>query len=490
MRPLLHDVADHAAEWLESLGERPVRPERGPTELQLSDVLGNAPLPVEEVIGQLVREAEPGLTAINSPRFFGFVMGGAHPAGLAADWLATAWDQNVGLAAPTPAAAAFEDIAGRWLAGLLGLPATASFALVTGCQMAHVTGLAAARHRVLADAGHDVARDGLVGAPPIRILAGAERHVTVDRALRLLGIGSAAIEPVATDHRGAMHAGDLAAALATGDGRPTIVVAQVGNVNGGGIDPIEEVCAAARAAGAWVHVDGAFGLWAAASPSRRHLVRGVEHADSWATDAHKWLNVPFDCGLAFVRDRAAHRAAMTVTAAYLVQDPDGPREPMDWTPEFSRRARGLAVYATLRALGRDGVAELVDRLCACAERFAERLGAAGFEVLEQELNQVVVACHSDVATDATVAAAQAEGTCYPSATTWRGRRCIRISVCNWQTTFADVDRSVDALAAARRPRSVPVGGVVPEPDHAPFALEAEDAQRRRAQRQARGGRGR
>jgi glutamate/tyrosine decarboxylase-like PLP-dependent enzyme len=447
-RALLHEVADRAADWLDDLPHRPVGSARTPEELQITETLTDAPLPVERVIADLVEEAAPGLLAINSPRFFGFVMGGAHPAAVAADWLASAWDQNTGLSAPTPATAAFEAVAGRWLAALFGLPETASFAFVTGCQMAHVTGLAAARHRVLAQAGHDVERDGLAGAPRIRVFAGDERHVTVDRALRLLGLGTGSVEPVATDDRGAMLPDALAQAL-TGDG-PTIVVAQVGNVNGGGIDPIEDVCATAGAAGAWVHVDGAFGLWAAASPSRRHLARGVERADSWVTDAHKWLNVPFDCGMAFVRDRDAHRAAMSVTAAYLVQDAEGPREPMDWTPEFSRRARGLAVYATLRALGRDGVAELVDRLCDCAERFAQRLGDAGFEVLGQELNQVVVARENDRATDATLAAVQADGTCYPSGTTWRGRRCIRLSVCNWQTAAEDVDRSVEAMAAAAR----------------------------------------
>ena len=447
-RRLLHDVADRSADWLDALPDRPVGPARAPADMEVTAALGDAPLPVDQVIAELAAEAAPGLTAINSPRFFAFVMGGAHPAGIAADWLASAWDQNVGLAAPTPAAAAFEDVAGRWLADLLGLPAGVSFALVTGCQMAHVTALAAARHRVLANAGHDVERDGLVGAPAIRVLAGEERHVTVDRALRLLGLGTGSVEPVATDGSGAMRADRLAVALAAGDPRPTIVIAQAGNVNGGAVDPLEDVCAAARAAGAWVHVDGAFGMWAAASPARRHLVRGAERADSWATDAHKWLNVPFDCGVAFVRDREAHRAAISVTAAYLVQDAGGPREPMDWTPEFSRRARGIAVYATLRALGRDGVAELVDRLCACAERFAERLADAGFAVLQQQLNQVLVACESDRATDATLAAVQADGTCYPSGTTWRGRRCIRISVSNWQTTAADVDRSVEAIAAA------------------------------------------
>jgi glutamate/tyrosine decarboxylase-like PLP-dependent enzyme len=274
-RALLHDVADRAADWLDALDDRPVRPDASPAELRVTGALGDAPLPVDEVVAELAREAVPGLTAINSPRFFGFVMGGAHPAGIAADWLATAWDQNAGLAAPTPAAAAFEDVAGRWLGELLGLPATASFALVTGCQMAHVTALAAARHRVLAGVGHDVERDGLVGAPRIRVLAGEERHVTVDRALRLLGLGTGSIEPVPTDARGAMRAELLADALDAGAGRPTIVLAQAGNVNGGAIDPMEDVCAAARAHGAWVHVDGAFGLWAAASPSRRHLVRGV-----------------------------------------------------------------------------------------------------------------------------------------------------------------------------------------------------------------------
>jgi len=439
-RSLLHEVADHAADWLDGMAERPVAP--ATLDVAVTRDLDDDPVAVEQVVADLVREAGPGLTAMNSPRFFGFVIGGTHPAGLAADWLVTAWDQNSALNEPTPATVAFEEVAGTWLAELLRLPATASFALVTGCQMAHVTALAAARHRVLADAGHDVERDGLFGAPRVRVLAGEERHVTVDCALRYLGLGTACVVPVAVDEQGAMRADAVAAELAAGGG-PTIVVAQAGNVNGGSIDPLEEVCAAAREAGAWVHVDGAFGLWAAASPARAHLVRGAEQADSWATDGHKWLNVPFDCGIVFIRDREAHRAALSVTAAYIPQADGGPREPLDWTPEFSRRARGVAVYATLRALGRNGVAELVDRLCACAERFAAGLAEAGFEVLGQELNQVVFA-----GDDATVAAAHADGTCYPSATTWHGRRCIRLSVCNWQTTFEDVDRSVEALSRA------------------------------------------
>jgi aromatic-L-amino-acid decarboxylase len=379
---------------------------------------------------------------MGSARYFGFVIGGAYPAAIAADWMASAWDQNSGLASPTPSVAAIEEIAGAWLIDLLGLPADASFALVTGCQMAHVTALAAARHRLMADAGWDVEADGLVGAPPIRALVCEERHVTLDRALRLLGLGSAFIEPVAVDECGAMRADALEAALEGADG-PTLVCAQAGNVNTGAIDPLDAVCDLGHAAGAWVHVDGAFGLWAAASPARRGLLKGCERADSWATDGHKWLNVPYDCGIAVVADRQAHCAAMSVQASYLQQG-EGLREPMDWTPEFSRRARSLPVYAVLRSLGRTGVAELVDRLCDCAERFAAELGRLpGVEVIAQGLNQVLVRPAGDV--DAIVRGIQDEGTCWVSGTTWRGTRCIRISVCNWQTTFEDVDRSFAAM---------------------------------------------
>jgi glutamate/tyrosine decarboxylase-like PLP-dependent enzyme len=446
-RSLLREVADEAAAWFEELGVRPVRAAATASQLSVTTALNDEPIAVEQVIRELARDAAPGLTASGSPRFFGFVIGGAHPAGLAADWLASAWDQNAGAASVAPAAAVFEAVAGRWMAELLGLPLEASFALVTGSQMGHVTALAAARHSVLAAAGHDVERDGLVGAPSIRVLACEERHVTVDRALRLLGLGTAALEPVAVDERGAMRADALAEALERGDRGAAIVVAQVGNVNTGAIDPVREICTAARQAGAWVHVDGAFGLWAAASPAHRRLVDGVELADSWVTDAHKWLNVPYDSGAVFVRDRDAHRAALAMASAYVPHDA-GVREPIDWTPEFSRRARGFAVYATLRALGRHGVADLVDRLCACADRFAERLPAAGFAVHARGLNQVLIGLPSDEATDATLAAIQADGTCYPTSTTWRGRRCIRISVCNWQTTALDVDRSIEAMRVA------------------------------------------
>jgi glutamate/tyrosine decarboxylase-like PLP-dependent enzyme len=447
MRELLTAAADHAATYLESVNERPVRAQLDPA------VVGDAfdwrlpddPLDPKLVLDELVAQAEPGIAALGSPRYFGFVIGGTLPAALAADWMTSTWDQNNGLAAITPSLAAIEELTGAWLLDLLGLPRSASFAFVTGCQMAHVTALAAARQRVLADEGWDVGRDGLIGAPSIRVLVGEERHITVDRALRLLGLGTAALEPVACDERGAMRADALADALRQRRG-PTIVCAQAGNVNTGAVDPLDEICRLAHAAGAWVHVDGAFGMWAAASPRRRELVRGCGDADSWATDAHKWLNVPYDCGLAFVADRESHQRAMSVSASYLEQG--GPvRDPLDWTPEFSRRARAVPVYAALRALGRSGVADLVDQLCACAERFAERLAEQdGIEVVAQDLNQVLVRAED---TDALVSEVQREGTCWMGATTWRGMRCMRISVSNWQTTFEDVDRSVEAIARAR-----------------------------------------
>ncbi len=451
MRDLLTAAAGHAAAYLESVPERPVRAELGPEAVRdrLDRRLPDGPQDPRRVLDDLVAAADPGITAMGSARYFGFVIGGALPAALAADWMTAAWDQNAGLASPTPSAAAVEELAGEWLIDLLGLPSGASFAFVTGCQLAHVTALAAARHRVLANVGWDVEADGLAGAPGVRVLAGEERHVTLDRALRLLGLGTASVQPLAVDEGGAMRADALAAALA--DARsPTIVCAQAGNVNTGAIDPLDEICRLAGVAGAWVHVDGAFGLGAAASERRRELLRGCERADSWATDAHKWLNVPYDSGMAFVADPEAHRAAMTIAASYLQQG-EPVREPMDWNPEFSRRGRAFPVYAALRSLGRSGVAELVDRTCECAERFAERLGRAeGFDVLAQGLNQTLVRVADDGdATDRVVAEVQREGTCWLSATTWRGVRCIRISVSNWQTTVDDVDRSVAAIVAAR-----------------------------------------
>jgi glutamate/tyrosine decarboxylase-like PLP-dependent enzyme len=347
-------------------------------------------------------------------------------------------------------------VTGRWVKQVLGLPDGAGVGFVTGAQMANVTGLAAARYDVLRRAGWDVHARGLMGAPQVRILAGAEAHVTVRRALRLLGFGLDTIEDVPVDDQGRMRADALAEVLSGGTG-PAIVCAQVGNVASGASDPMREVVAAAHAHDAWVHVDGAFGLWAAASPHRKPLLAGVERADSWATDAHKWLNVPYDSGLVFCAHPAAHRAAMGVRAAYLVHADGSGRDPLDHNPEFSRRARGFAVYAALRALGRGGVAEIVDRCCALARRFADRLGAAdGVTVLNDVvLNQVLVRFDGpDERTRSVIDAVRADGTCYVSGTTWQGRAAMRISVTNWTTDADDVDASVKAvlaLAAARRP---------------------------------------
>jgi glutamate/tyrosine decarboxylase-like PLP-dependent enzyme len=453
---LLTAAADHAAAYLDGLPERRIGPaETDPAALRaaLGGPLPEAPSEPRAVVDALVAGAGPGLMASQSPRFFGFVFGGALPAALAADWLASAWDQNAVLYVAAPAAAVAEEVVGGWLAELLGVPATASFAITTGCQMAHATGLAAARHHVLARAGWDVEARGLTGAPPIRLLANADLHVTVLRAVRLLGLGTDSIVRLDTDAQGSMLPAALRDALAAADG-PAIVCAQAGEVNSGAFDPLDEVCDAAAEHGAWVHVDGAFGLWAAAAPSHRHLVAGVGRADSWATDAHKWLNVPYDAGLAFVAHPDAHHGAFSAGAAYL---PTGARDAMDWTPDSSRRARSFAIWAALRSLGREGVAEMVERCCACARRFGEVLDAQdGVAVLNDVvLNQVLVRfADDDATTDAVVAAVQADGTCWMGPTAWRGRRAMRISVSNWATTFDDVDRSCAAiLSAARDPNA-------------------------------------
>jgi glutamate/tyrosine decarboxylase-like PLP-dependent enzyme len=459
VRTLLERTTAHAADFLEGLPERPVGPAATPEQLRkaFDGPLPDGPLDPARVVDDLVAAADPGLAAIPGGRYFGFVIGGGLPAALAADWLTATWDQNAGLYAISPALAVVEDVCGRWLAELLGLPAGSSFAVVTGCQMANFTALAAARHHVLAAAGWDVEAQGLAGAPPVRVLAGAERHVTIDRALRFLGLGSASLRPVPVDGQGRMRADGLRAALAGADG-PTIVCAQAGNVNTGAVDPLGPVCDAAHQAGAWVHVDGAFGLWAAASPSLAHLVEGVGRADSWATDGHKWLNVPYDCGLVFTAHPAAHRAAMSVTASYLVQaEADGRRDAVDWTPEFSRRARGFAVYAALRCLGRSGLAELVERCCGHARRFADRLGReTGVEVCnEVVLNQVLVRFldpggDHDARTREVVRRVQDDGTCWLGGSTWQDRAVMRVSVSSWATTEDDVDRSVEAILRAAR----------------------------------------
>jgi glutamate/tyrosine decarboxylase-like PLP-dependent enzyme len=449
-RELLRRTAELAADFLDSLDRRAVWPDASVEELRgsLGGSLQDEPLDPAEVIEELVRGAEPGVVGIPSGRYFGFVIGGAVPASLAADWLTSVWDQNAGLVVGGPSAAVVEAIAGAWLKDVLGIPASASFSFVTGCQMAHVTGLAAARHAVLNRVGWDVERDGLTGAPPIRVILGGRRHVTIDRALRLLGLGSEASIRLETDGQGRMRTQALAEAMRTVEG-PSIVCGQVGEVNTGAVDPLSDIADLCADAEAWLHLDGAFGLWASASPSLRPLVAGVERADSWATDAHKWLNVPYDCGLAFVADPDAHRAAMRLVAEYLVVDEKATRDAMDWTPEFSRRARGFAVYAALRSLGRSGVAELVDRCCRHARTFGDELSRLpGCEILNEiVLNQVLFRFGDDATTNAVLAAVQDSGEAWMSGTLWDGRAAIRISVSNWRTSDDDVART---LAAFRR----------------------------------------
>jgi glutamate/tyrosine decarboxylase-like PLP-dependent enzyme len=450
---VLRLAADYSSQFLRTLDARPVRPAASVEELR--EALGG-PLPERgrepaQVIAELIDGVEPGLMAMPSGRFFGFVIGGALPVTVAADWLTSTWDQNAGLMGPAPGAGVVEEIALAWLRELLLLPDDVSAGFVTGCQMAHVTALAAARHRVLERAGWDLAREGLQGAPRIRVIVGEERHVTVDRALRYLGIGTAQIEAVPVDGQGRMRADLLPDALAAGTG-PTIVCAQLGNVNTGSCDDVVAVADAVEGTDAWLHVDGAFGLWAAASPRFRHLVAGADRADSWATDAHKWLNVPYDSGIAFCADREAHRAAMSVQASYLVQvDDDAARDQMDWTPEFSRRARGFPIYAAIRALGREGVAAMVERCCDHAALFARLLGAQpDVQILNHVvLNQVLVRFGDDDGiTQATIKAVQDDGTCWLAGTSWQGRAAMRISVSNWQTTSEDVERSAAAILQA------------------------------------------
>ncbi|HEY7207670.1 MAG TPA: pyridoxal-dependent decarboxylase [Gaiellaceae bacterium] len=453
---VFRQVADYAAGFVESLDERRVGWTASVEELEgtLGGSLPEGPSEPGAVVAELIAGAEPGLVAIPGGRYFGFVIGGAVPASVAADWLTSVWDQNAGLYVGGPAAAVVEEVCRRWLAELLGLPADVSVAFVTGCQMAHVTALAAARHHVLAQADWDVGRDGLAGAPALRVVVGEKRHGTLDRALRLLGIGSSSLVVVPADDQGRTPAGALEAALAGGDG-PTIVCAQAGEVNTGSFDPLDAIADLAEANGAWLHVDGAFGLWAAASPSLRHLVRGAERADSWATDCHKWLNVPYDSGLAFCAHPDAHRAAMSATGEYLLHAQDKrERDESDWTPELSRRARGFAVYAAIRSLGRRGIADLVERCCSHARLFAERLEAEGIEVLNDVvLNQVLVRFGDDAQTRAAIELIQDEGTCWAGGTTWQGHAAMRISVSNWRTTERDVERSIAAMVSVARART-------------------------------------
>ncbi len=452
-RELLQRTAEIAADFLDSLDERPVRPEATVEELRatLGGPLPEHPSDELAVIEELAREADPGLMGVGSGRFYGFVMGGALPAAIAADWLTSAWDQNAGLVLPTPAAGVVEEVAGTWLKDLLGLPQSASFGIVTGGQMAHFTCLAAARHHLLAAAGWDVERDGLGGAPPIRVVAGANRHGTLDRALRFLGIGTAAIRPIPADDQGRVLLDALRDELGRANG-PTIACVQAGDINTGAFDDLEAAADAAQEAGAWLHVDGAIGLWAAASPSLRHLTAGVERADSWATDAHKLLNLPYDSGIALCAHPDSHRAALGIRAAYLVHaDEEVGRDPVDFNPEHSRRARGFALYAALRSLGRTGVADLVERSNARARALAEGLARLpGCEVLNEVVfNQVLLRFEDDATTDAVLAGVQESGEAWMSGTTRDDRKAIRLSVSNWQTSERDVERTIAAFAAAR-----------------------------------------
>ena len=443
MRDLLDDAARRAIRYLDDLPRRRVAPDAAALAglAELDGPLPGGPCAPAETLRRLDDLGSPATMASAGGRFFGLVIGGALPVTVASNWLATAWDQNAALQGPARAASAIEATALRWLLELLGLAPHCAGAFVTGATMANFSALAAARHAVLARAGWSVESDGLFGAPPITVVIGEEAHPTLAKSLGLLGLGRSRVLRVPVDGQGRMRA-DRLPALAG----PAIVCLQAGNVNTGAFDPFEDIVAQARDAGAWVHVDGAFGLWAAASRELAPLVAGMASADSWATDAHKWLNVPYDSGLAFVRDADALRGAMAISADYL---PVGDaRDPSDFTPELSRRARGVDVWAALKTLGRSGIAAMIERCCAHARRFARELEDAGFEILNDVVLNQVLACHGDAATTLRlIAALQADGTCWCGATCWQGRTAMRISVCSWATTDDDVTRS---LAAMRR----------------------------------------
>jgi glutamate/tyrosine decarboxylase-like PLP-dependent enzyme len=447
MRKLLENAAQRAISYLEKLDTRSVAPspEAVAKLSALDQPFGEEPAPPEQVLELLDEVCSPATMAMAGPRFFGFVIGGSLPVTMAANWLAGAWDQNNGLYAATPATATLEQVALNWLLDLFNLPLTCGGAFVTGATMANFSALAAARHAVLERADWNVEADGLIGAPEITVIVGEEAHPTLFKSLGLLGLGRNRVVKVPADSQGRMRASELPSISG-----PTIVCAQAGNVNTGAFDPLAEICERAHETGAWVHVDGAFGLWATVSPSTIHLTRGLGDADSWATDFHKWLNVPYDSGIALVRDAAALRAAMAITAEYLPTETSF-RNPSDFTPELSRRARGVEVWAALRSLGRNGVAELIEHTCRHARRFADGLKEGGHEILNDVvLNQVLVAFGDAETTNRVIADLQAEGTCWCGGTIWQGRTAMRISVSSWATTEADVERSLDAMLRIAR----------------------------------------
>jgi glutamate/tyrosine decarboxylase-like PLP-dependent enzyme len=450
----------HAVSHLEHLDQTSVAATTDAATLRarIDKPLTNEGVPAPQVVEELVHDVDGGLLGSAGGRFFGWVIGGALPAAVAADWLSSAWQQNAGLYATAPAAAIVEETVGRWLKEILGLPPKASFALVTGCQMAHVTCLAAARHGLLAKHGWDVESQGLFGAPPIRILSSSERHASFVRAVRLLGFGKSHIRLLDVDDQGRLLPDALENELRAAEGGPTLVLLQAGDVNIGAYDSLETLIPLAKRYGAWVHVDGAFGLWAAASPRFRHLLKGVEAADSWATDGHKWLNVPFDSGFAFVADEEAHRASLSVREVYLTHATDA-RDQMDWNPEWSRRARAFPAYAALRQLGRDGLRDLIERCCRHAEGIVMGIGELpGAEVVWKPIiNQGLVRfldarpgateADHDRRTDEVIAAILKTGEAFFGGTTWRGCRAMRVSVCNWQTSDEDVARVVRGVAS-------------------------------------------
>ncbi|MFH1998421.1 MAG: aminotransferase class V-fold PLP-dependent enzyme [Planctomycetota bacterium] len=439
---LLRLAADSAKRYLQELPLRKVACSPAAVK-QLNDQLDRSlpqnPMDPREVIKLLDEVVAPATMANAGGRFFGFVVGGALPTALAADWLTSTWDQNTCLTALSPAGACLERITSRWLIDLLGLPVECHTSFVTGTAMANVTGLIAARSAVLKKAGWDVDAHGLFGAPPVNVVVSDEAHGTLYRALSILGLGKARVFKVPCDNQGRMRADALPPLT-----EPSIVCTQAGNVNTGAFDPAEEICTAAHRSGAWVHVDGAFGLWAAAAPEHAHLTRGFEKADSWATDGHKWLNIPYDCGFCFIRDATHLRRALSVKAAYLVHDESG--DPWDFTPESSRRARVFPVWAALLSLGRSGVADLIERTCSYATLLAEGLRDAGYEILnEVVINQVLVSFGNTEKTQRIIQAVQEEGTCWCGGTTWQGKAAMRISVSSWATTRDDIARSLEAI---------------------------------------------
>lgn len=456
MTDALEHAFVHANSWLDGLDSNPVQAQM--SEQQLRDAFETAlpktGKPGADVVDFIANNAKDGLLGSSGGRFFAWVIGGGVPSALAADWLVSTWDQNAALYTCSPSAAIIEEIAGKWLLELFDLPRDASFAFTTGCQMAHMTSLAAARHAVLAEAGWNVEEDGLTGAPPITVFTSDNRHGSVIRALRYLGLGTKVISPVETDNLGRMRPGAFEKSLSTHSG-PSITVLNAADLNVGACDPFAELIPMANKAGSWVHTDGAFGLFARTSKSKKHLVAGIEQADSWSTDGHKWLNVPFDCGIAMIRDPQAHRGAMTLSASYV--DPAATaRDQIDWNPEWSRRARGIPVYAALSEMGSEGIEDMVDRCCEYCLAIVEGIGALdGAEtVASPTLNQGLVRFvkngaddeGNDAFTDQIIEAINQTGEAFFSGTTWKGRRAMRVSVVNWRTNADDVDR---AIAAAK-----------------------------------------